>query len=78
MINPLDSVGSISNLKTINRANAADEFEAVFYKEMLKQAFTVDESSNLGFALGKDIFIDQMAKELARKNKALAPLIENK
>jgi hypothetical protein len=54
------------------RSEAEDEFMAIFYKEILKQAlkppkFGLDEESNsFGPSIVSDYMMDQMAMELAQ------------
>jgi len=46
------------------------EFAVIFYKEMLKQAFSSfsDEKDNLMSATNREVLLQKFAEELARKN----------
>lgn len=65
---PLPQVSPGAN----HRSEAEDEFMAIFYKEILKQAlkppkFSIDEESDsFGSSIVSDYMMDQMAMELAQ------------
>ena len=56
----------------IGKQKVKEEFLAIFYKELLKQAFTPpdfsvgDEKSSLTSSFGSDLLVERLALELAR------------
>ncbi len=76
-INPISSMGEIAVQKPIRREDAADEFAKIFYKEMLRQVFASPQPGGenvMASSFNRDIFIDKMAEEMAKKNRALTNL----
>lgn len=69
--NPLSSIGQVTARAPVSRQNAKDEFQVIFYKEILKQAFTEMSDSSSAFGIGREIFLEKMARELAHKNAGL-------
>lgn len=90
-LSPLSGAGSYSqilpaalaarNATGADAARVKEEFVALFYKELLKQAFKVpdlsigdDETGQSGFsAINSDLMIDQLASELAKKGSFALP-----
>jgi len=73
-MNPLADIGSIAAQRPIKREEVDMEFAKIFYKEMLRQVFTVPESEGenlLASSVNQDMFIDKIAEEMARKNLSL-------
>jgi Rod binding domain-containing protein len=91
MLGPLSSAGSSNqilpaalaarNASGANAAKVKEEFAALFYKEMLKQAFKApdlsmgdEESGQSGFsAINTDLMIERLASELAKKGSFSLP-----
>jgi len=70
-VSPLASIGSIAAQKPIKREDVDLEFAKIFFKEVLRQAFTLPENNGenlFASSVNHDIFIDKLAEEMARKN----------
>jgi hypothetical protein len=73
-INPMAGIGSIAAQKPLKRENVDIEFAKIFYKEVLRQVFTLPENGGenvFASSVNQDIFIDKLAEEMARKNMSL-------
>ncbi|HTY13742.1 MAG TPA: hypothetical protein VMD02_06105 [Candidatus Omnitrophota bacterium] len=75
-INPVSSMGEIATQRPVRREDGAEEFAKIYYKEMLKQVFASQQEDEgaLAPSFNRDIFIDKMAEEMARKNRAMLNL----
>ena len=78
----INSVLPKGNTNVMRYASRSDlvkkEFAAIFYKELLKQAFesqsasfSEDKNNLMTNAINQDILIDKLAEELALKNMNL-------
>ena len=86
MINPInsnepqpmvnDQIGASRNIGSTQDQSTKTQFMAIFYKELLKQAFKApnfsyaqDEQPSFGKSYVSDLFLDKMALQLAQKQK---------
>ena len=70
----LFSVGNYAAKGIPSRATAKDEFAALFYKELFKQAFSGQlESTNSVAALNRELLLERFAEEMVVRNAHLLP-----
>ncbi len=61
---------------TSRNNEAKTEFATLMYKEVLKECFSDEFLGSSGSPytqMSKDVFIDQLAKEMAKKNASMLP-----
>lgn len=76
-VDPVNSAAFFSNMKSISRGTAREQFETMFFSQILKQAmgeenglFAPDKSEGSLFANTipmTDVFMDKMALELSKE-----------
>ena len=73
--NPLiKNAQSSATPESYKDSSAKNEFATLFYKEILQQCFKdgfLGDGEGAYTQMAKDVFVEQMAKELASKNQAL-------
>ncbi len=70
-LEPLSGIGALAMRQSIKREEVSEEFTKIFYKELLRQAFSaprMGEENLSTYSVNQDIFIDKLAEEMVRKN----------
>jgi hypothetical protein len=74
-LDPVASMGMVAAQKPIKREDTEAEFAKIFYRELFRQVFSsssMGEVNPLLPSVDPEMFIDQLAAEMVKKN--LVPL----
>ncbi|OGC14207.1 hypothetical protein A3J90_02410 [candidate division WOR-1 bacterium RIFOXYC2_FULL_37_10] len=81
MIEPISGKSTYNNQTIQPEKSATLEFATLFYREMVKESLKGEfsEMDNAPYAgMAKEIIIENLAKELARKNSSFMPDIKDR